>query len=205
MLIQNDTEKLILSYTKDWSRLQNTGHKFYYEIRERFNQENRPEDLFFLSRTCVNGLIRFNKKGEFNNSYHHTRRGINPNRIAKIVNDWSNTVSEVEFLCLDYRDVTKNATKSDFIYFDPPYFNTQGRYYGKIDYPDFIANLDNLNKEKIKYALSFDGMRGNKVYLKDIPKNLFRQHHLLESGNSSFKKVMDGENQEVLESVYLNF
>ena len=41
--------------------------------------------LMFLSRTCVNGLIRFNDKGEFNNSLHYSRKGINPDTLETII------------------------------------------------------------------------------------------------------------------------
>ena len=40
-------------------------------------------------RTCVNGIVRFSKKGDFNNSFHLSRKGMLPPRFAKIVRDWS--------------------------------------------------------------------------------------------------------------------
>ena len=66
------TNPLALSqaYRYRWSRLQTEGYQVYYEIRDNFNQSQSPEDLLFLSRTCVNGLIRFNSNGKFNNSLH---------------------------------------------------------------------------------------------------------------------------------------
>jgi len=205
ILIQKNPEKLINSYTKNWLRLQNEGYQVYYEIRERFNKNNNPEDLFFLSRTCVNGLIRFNKEGKFNNSLHHTRKGIHPERVKKIILEWSKIIQKVTFMHADYRESTKTATSQDFIYLDPPYFNTKGRYYGRINYDEFISFLEDLNARKIKFILSYDGMRGNKNYLSDLPKHLYKRHLFLESGNSSFKKVMDKKCEVVKESVYLNW
>ena len=205
ILIQKDPNKLIISYKKNWMRLQKEGFKVYYEIRDRFNKNQNPDDLFFLSRTCVNGLIRFNKEGKFNNSLHHTRKGIHPERAEKIILDWSKAIQSVIFIKADYRETTKKATSKDFVYLDPPYFNTKGRYFGTINYDEFISYLDDLNKRNVKYILSYDGMRGNRSYLKDLPKRLFKRHILLESGNSSFKKVMDKKCEVVKESVYLNF
>lgn len=205
ILIQKNPNKLINSYRGDWLRLQNEGYEIYYEIRDRFNKTPNPEDLFFLSRTCVNGLIRFNKDGKFNNSLHHTRRGVHPDKAEEIILKWSDVINNVEFIHADYKESTKTATCEDFVYLDPPYFNTKGRYFGKIDYEEFIYFIEDLNERKIKFILSYDGMRGNSNYLKDLPKHLYKRHLLLESGNSPFRKVMCKKYEMVKESVYLNF
>lgn len=63
-VIQKEPDALISHYDYHWHLLQEKGHTIFYEVRDRFNKEQNPCDFFFLSRTCVNGLIRFNKKGE---------------------------------------------------------------------------------------------------------------------------------------------
>ena len=204
-VIKDNPSFLIKEYRKSWERLQKEGYQVYYEIRDRFNKDQKPEDLFFLSRTCVNGLIRFNKKGKFNSSLHHNRKGIHPDRAEKIILDWSEKVKDVKFIYGDYRNTTKNAKSGDFIYLDPPYYHTKGRYFGIIDYEEFIKYLEDLNKRGIKFALSYDGMRGDKIYLKNLPKHLYKRHVFLNSGNSPFRKVMDKTSEQVKESVYLNF
>ena len=65
--------------------------------------------------------------------------------------------------------------------------------------------LEILNSRDIKFALSFDGLRGSKEFFVDIPRNLFKRHLLIEAGNSPFKKVMDREVEPVKESLYLSF
>ncbi|MBP1764197.1 MAG: hypothetical protein H6Q65_1255 [Firmicutes bacterium] len=204
-IIKLKPESLSLSYHEAWHRLQKAGHQVYYEIRDHFNQTQSPYDLFFLSRTCVNGLIRFNKNGEFNNSLHHTRKGIHPLTLNKILLDWSARMKNIEFRTGDYRATTMDITKHDFIYLDPPYFNTKGRYYGTIDYEEFLSYLEALNSKGIKYALSFDGIREETDYTIDLPKELYKKHIMLEAGNSSFKKVMDKRTEKVCESLYLNW
>ena len=204
-MVQNSPQELINFYSEEWNRLQRDGYEVYYDIRSRFNKEKSPLDLLFLSRTCVNGLIRFNAEGEFNNSFHHTRKGIDPKRFEKIVCEWNVRVKNVDFVCGDYRETTQTATKNDIIYLDPPYENTKGRYYGTIDYDEFYKYLDDLNKKGIRYVLSFDGSRGDKEYETGIPKELYVKKFLLASGNSSFKKVMDKSNEQVYEALYLNW
>ena len=41
--------------------------------------------------------------------------------------------------------------------------------------------------------------------LQSIPEDLYERHILIESGNSSFKKVMDKSKEKVLESLYLSW
>lgn len=204
-MVKNKPQEVIKYYSYEWTRLQKDGCEVYYDIRSRFNEEKSPLDLLFLSRTCVNGLIRFNADGEFNNSFHHTRKGINPARFEKIVLDWNERISNVQFMCGDYRETTITATRDDIIYLDPPYENTKGRYYGTIDYAEFYNYLDNLNQRGIRYVLSFDGIRGDKEYKTGIPNELYVKKFLLPSGNSSFKKVMDKSNEQVYEALYLNW
>jgi len=198
-------EELAESYSVRWNRLQEEGYMTFYEIRSRFNAEPNAEDLLFLSRTCVNGLIRFNKNGDFNNALHHTRKGINPETLRLILLEWSGRIQGTTFINGDYRETTEPITKNDFIYLDPPYFNTRARYYGAIDYESFLEFLAQLNSKGVRYALSFDGSRGEKSYMVDLPKELYKQHLLIQSGNASFRKVMDRETEMVTESLYLNF
>lgn len=203
--IKNTPTELSKAYRIRWHRLQTEGHQAYYAIREEFNQRQAPEDLLFLSRTCVNGLIRFNANGEFNNSLHHTRPGIAPDSLQKIILDWSQHLQGAEFVAADYTITTETAQKGDLIYLDPPYFHTKGRYYGTIDFEAFLTYLEQLNSKGVKYMLSFDGMRGETDFTVELPKELYKRHEFIPSGNSSFKKVMDKENIQVLESLYLNW
>jgi len=205
--IKNSPDELADAYEIRWKRLQTEGYTAFYDIRDDFNQNRKPEDLLFLSRTCVNGLIRFNKNGDFNNALHHTRPGIHPDTLRAIILDWSSHIQNTVFFADDYKSNTANAKEGDFIYLDPPYFHTVGRYYGtrSIDFDEFIDFLTELNERGIKYALSFDGTRGSKSYMVDLPKHLYKRHELIPSGNSSFKKVMDKENLKVYESLYMNY
>lgn len=203
--IKKAPDKLADEYEMRWKRLQEEGYTAYYEIRDDFNREKSPYDLMFLSRTCVNGLIRFNDKGEFNNSLHHSRPGINPETLRKIILDWSEHIQGTTFVAKDYASTTEKAKPGDIVYLDPPYFHTKGRYFGTIDYDRFLEYLYDLNERGIKYMLSFDGKRGDEDYTVDLPKELYKRHILIPSGNSTFRKVIDKETEKVFESLYLNY
>ena len=203
--IRDNPEELALGYEVRWTRLQQEGYTAYYEIRDDFNRGKSPYDLLFLSRTCVNGLIRFNDKGEFNNSLHYSRPGIKPDSLREIIMDWSEHIQGAVFMADDYSSTTAGAKAGDIVYLDPPYFHTKGRYFGTIDHERFLEYLEDLNTRGIKYLLSFDGTRGSEDYTVDLPKELYKRHEFIPSGNSTFKKVIDKETEKVLESLYLNF
>ncbi|CAB1254141.1 Site-specific DNA-methyltransferase (adenine-specific) [Ruminococcaceae bacterium BL-6] len=203
--IKNEPEKLAEAYRERWNRLQEEGYTAYYAIRDDYNSNHDPKDLLFLSRTCVNGLIRFNSNGDFNNSLHHTRKGIQPERLRSIILDWSSHIQGADFFAQDYLITTETAKKGDLIYLDPPYFHTKGRYYGTINFESFLKYLEDLNCRGIKYILSFDGKRGDSDYTVMLPEGLYKRHEYIASGNSSFKKVMDKKNMQVYESLYLNW
>ena len=203
--VKKNPTKLVKEYSSRWNRLQDEGFDTFYSIRADFNRKQNPYDLLFLSRTCVNGLIRFNRKGEFNNALHLTRKGIDPKNLEKIILQWSTLIQNYTFIHGDYSKTTKRITAGDFVYLDPPYFNTSGMYYGKIIHEDFIDYLEELTSKNIKFALSFDGQRGTKKYSGGIPKKLYKRRLLIPSGHSPFKKVMDKQLESVKESLYLNF
>lgn len=203
--IKDNPKKVITSYKKNWDSLQEEGHTFFYSVRDKFNKKQSPLDFLFLTRTCVNGLIRYNQKGEFNNSLHHTRKGINPSSLERIILSWSNIIKPYKFFNQSYELTTKNAKVGDFVYLDPPYFNTGSQYFGSIDFDKFICYLEELNKKGIKYALSYDGKRGEESFVINLPKHLYKRHIMLHSGNSAFGKVQNKKVEKVYESLYLNY
>jgi len=193
-------------YERRWNRLQNEGYTAYYDIRDSFNATRNPHDLLFLSRTCVNGLIRFNKKGEFNNSLHHTRPGIAPGRLRKVIYQWGHAIQGVEFLAADYRQTLASVGVGDVVFLDPPYGGTRGRYLPScFNVNQFYDELQMLNTVGVKWILTFDGRAGKRSYTTSIPPELYKVRFALATGNSPFTKLMRTSIDAVIESVYLNF
>ena len=204
-MIKNNYEFLINSYKNMWEELntdENLERKkeYYYSVRERFNKFRQPEDFLFISRTTTNGLIRYNQKGEFNNSFHITRKGINPETLNKIIKQWSDKLNEynVQFIHSDYNEI--QTQENDFIYLDPPYAGTKGIYYGTIDYEKL---WEWLRQQNCRYILSFDGTCGKEDRTYEVPNDLYNNHVYLENGNSSFKKLRYEKIEKVKESLYL--
>lgn len=99
--------------------------QYYFQLRDARNKLQSANDveiaarLIALNKTCFNGLYRVNKKREFN-----VPPGKYKNPLicdSGNLENVSNALARATILADDYRDVTENAQKGDFIYLDPPY------------------------------------------------------------------------------------
>ncbi|MHB8240419.1 MAG: DNA adenine methylase [Solirubrobacteraceae bacterium] len=206
LAIRDSPGQVAVGYESRWEQLQAVGHTAFYDIRRRFNATRDPLDLLFLSRTCVNGLIRFNAKGEFNNSLHHTRPGIAPSRLSRIIFTWSEWLRDVTFASADFRETLEAAQAGDFVFLDPPYAASKGRYHkADFDVTELFAELDRLNTVGARWMLTFDGSAGSRSYSHGVPPDLYKHTFSIPTGNSPFPRLQDARLDAVRESVFLNF
>lgn len=203
--IKNKPMSLINDYEYMWNELNADDDlarkkEYFYKVRKRFNENHYTEDFLFISRTTTNGLIRYNQKGEFNNSFHVTRCGIKPNTFKGILLEWSKLLNSnnIIFKHCNYNEIITN--ENDFIYLDPPYAGTKGMYYGTINYLELWEWLRN---QSCKYALSFDGTCGEEDRTFAVPNDIYNQHEYIFSGCSSFKRLKEQTTEYVKESLYL--
>lgn len=204
--IKSNPELVISEYEVRWNRLQTEGFQVYYEVRDVFNKTKNPLDFLFLTRTCLNGMIRYNSAGEFNNSLHLTRPGIAPQRFGAIVNQWNRYIKKFDFLNVDYRECLADVKKGDFVFLDPPYGGTKSRYtQTPFSLDEFYQVLDCLNSKDVNWMLTFDGSSGDRNYSYAPPKELYMETFKVKTGKSAFRKVIDKVQEDILESVYLNY
>ena len=108
---------------------------YYYRVRERFNQMGNALDFLFLNRSCFNGLMRFNRKGEFNVPFCRKPDRFRPAYVTKIVNQVNGLHKimrgkEWEFRIGDWRYCLQEHLQDwDFVYLDPPYIGRHTDYY----------------------------------------------------------------------------
>ena len=205
-LIQNDYKSVVSHYELLWNELNKDSDferkKLYFaEIRKRLNEKHDPKDFMFIMRTTTNGMPRYNSDGEFNNSFHVTRNGIEPFRLEKILKEWNDTLNNhnVEFINASYDEFCPN--ENDFCYYDPPYANTKGMYFGAIDNGKFFSFLSDL---KCPYCFSFDGFCEDEDSTYDVPKSVYDEHIYLKNGNSSFRRVIGNKTDKIIyESLYI--
>lgn len=204
-IVQAEPDRVVADYSRKWAALQERLPSYFYEVRDRFNQEGDPLDLNFLMRTCVNGIVRFNDEGHFNNSFHLSRKGMEPSRFGSVVAQWSKRLKGVQFVAQDYEATLDDAREGDFAYLDPPYAGTKQRYAADFCPGRLWEVLERLNSRGVRWALSFDGSRGQKVYLQELPRELYVRHVSIASGHSPVGRVLNGPIEMVHESLYLNY
>ena len=204
-LVQTSPDDLTSNYDEQWRLLQRNLPDYFYEVRSRFNTTQDPRDLNLLLRTCVNGIVRFNDAGQFNNSFHLSRPGMNPRLFRSNVLKWHDRLKEVVFRVCDYQVALEEAVTGDFAYLDPPYAGTKQRYQQETDFQRLLLTLERLNERGVLWALSFDGLRGDTDLSQPVPPELYKRATLVKSGNSPVHKVLNGPIEVVQETLYLSF
>lgn len=226
-LVQEDPEQLIRDYEVRWMCLQeelvelrarssqspNTRSRsrarkpeFYYQCRDEFNASQCPLAFNFLLRTCVNGIVRFNAKGEFNNSFHLSRDGMHPSRFSNNVWAWHQRLTGTKIFCSHYSDLLETCQQGDFVYLDPPYLGCSNRYKSPIDKNEFFGTLEDLSSRGIKWMVSLDGYSDHKSYdVEMIPQGLYAFHQYLSNGRGLTNAVLNSKEGSVYESVYTNY
>lgn len=144
---------------KEGKTLISEGEKHYYHIRERFNSLKNPLDFLFLSRSCFNGMVRFNKKGQFNVPFCHKPNRFSKSYITKIINQiryvhQANRIFDWEFVCQEFENTILKATKYDVIYCDPPYYGRHVDYFDTWSEKDEKKLYSLLNTTDAKFILS---------------------------------------------------
>lgn len=164
---------------KEGALLQKKGEDHYYEVRERFNKNPSPLDMLFLNRACFNGVMRFNRKGEFNVPFGHKPERFAKAYITKIANQIkyvSQAVSQYDwkFVCSDFKTTITSASQSDFIYCDPPYAGRHVDYFNSWSEKDEQELYELLKAAPAKFILS------------TWHSNQYRKNEALEKYSSEF-------------------
>ena len=110
------------------------GYAYYREVKNRFNRDHSSFDFIFLSRAGFNGMMRFNKRGEWNIPFCQKPNRFAPAYVSKICNQIAAAEriikkGEWEFINQNFIDTINRAEAGDIIYCDPPYFGRYVDYY----------------------------------------------------------------------------
>lgn len=139
--------------------LSRCGQDYYYQVRERFNETHEPLDFLFLNRSCFNGMIRFNRKGDFNVPFGHKPQRFSKGYITKVVNqvDYVHVMSRHanwSFVCQDFRETLKDISDDDFVYCDPPYVGRHVDYFDSWDEKNEQYLFEILRQSPCRFILS---------------------------------------------------
>lgn len=172
----------------------------YERVKARFNRSHNAEDLFFLSRSCYAGIIRFRKDG-----YMSTPIGphqpVSPASVEKRINVWRERTKGTDFRCQDFAETMKLAKAGDLIYCDPPYTDTQAILYGAqvFSLNRLYSEIADAKTRGAFVALSIDGKKrsGRKEIDVGIPDGLFETERQVNCGRSMLRRLqMEGHTLE---------
>ena len=84
------TQYTMRAYLESESRLlaqaDDDGYAHFRLVRDRFNREHSPYDFIFLSRAGFNGMMRFNRHGDWNIPFCKKPDRFAPAYVTKICN-----------------------------------------------------------------------------------------------------------------------
>lgn len=145
--------------TMEGEKLLSSEGMYYYEVRERFNSNGDPLDFLFLSRSCFNGMMRFNGKGGFNVPFCRKPNRFAQALITKIANQVDNIsqiieYSNYEFRVQDFKKTLNEIQPADLVYSDPPYIGRHVDYFDSWAEDDEVTLNKGLNESGAKFILS---------------------------------------------------
>lgn len=180
------------------------GEKHYYYLRDRFNAEGSSFDFLFLSRSCFNGMMRFNKKGGFNVPFCRKPERFRQALITKIVNqvEWAASVickSDWEFKVQRWQDTVSECLENDIIYCDPPYVGRHTDYFNSFTDKEADELAETLKSSGNEFA--FSNWLENKYRRNDYVYNHFSEYEWRQISHFYYvgaSESLRNEMQEVL-------
>ena len=206
--IINRPEWLGSRYTCLWNAQLGQERTYFDIIRDRFNAQHEPADFLYLLARCVKAAIRYNAKGEFNNTPDNRRKGARPSEMHRRISCTSSLLrGRTRLTSWDYKEVLNDCTEDDLVYMDPPYQGVCGqrdqRYLPLFDHSEFCDDLSELNSRNIMFALSYDGRTGGRAYGEPLPESLQLTRLEVPAGRSTQATLL-GRSELTYESLYLS-
>ncbi|MEW6773446.1 MAG: Dam family site-specific DNA-(adenine-N6)-methyltransferase [Bacteroidota bacterium] len=184
------------------------GEDYYYKVRERFNNNHDPLDFLFLNRSCFNGMIRFNSKGDFNVPFCRKPNRFSKAYITKIVNQIENIQEIIKhkkysFVCQSFDETIKQATKDDLIYCDPPYIGRHVDYFDSWNEKQEFLLHKMLTESGSKFILST--WHSNKYRKNEYLNTLWTNFHISTIEHFYHLGGKEDNRNPILEAVITNF
>lgn len=191
----------------------------YLKLRELYNKEKNPLDLFVLAAFSFNHQIRFNNSHEFNNPFGKDRSCFNEHMKKNLVDfldalELKNTdFNSKNFDEFDFSSLSEN----DFVYSDPPYLITTGTYndgrrgftgWNETEERKLLQILDDLNSRKISFALSnvLEHKGKENLILKNwIEKNKYCVSYISKNYANSNYHTLDRNRKSTVEVLITNY
>jgi DNA adenine methylase len=142
-------------------------HKIEHSLEKfKFHSKNfdygypveRASSFLYLNRVGFNGIYRLNSKGDFDSGLGHSGLVISPDIIDEVTLRACSEILKNEDTTLDAHPYTEiKPQMNDFVFLDPPYFDTPNRYYNIVwtrkDHLKFSFFVRELDKKGVKFML----------------------------------------------------
>lgn len=207
-MIVNQPDTIADQYEEIWNGRMPDSIEHYNAIRSEFNFDHAPGKLLYLLARCVKSAVRYNSRGEFNQSPDKRRHGKNPNTMRKEISEISGLLrGRTEITSTDYTEVFEKADSGQLLYLDPPYQGVRlardTRYLDRINHNTFVNELSKLNEKGVPFILSYDGRTESKTYGGKLPERLKLKRIETSAGRSSQATLL-GKSLVTYESIYLS-
>lgn len=141
------------------SILEKRGGDYYLELRDEFNCNGDPLFFLFLNRADFNGMIRFNRNGQFNVPFCQKPNRFTKAYVTKICNQVANITKIMKdkdwvFTCQPWQDTFAKASSNDYFYLDPPYIGRDTSYVGEWPESEAIQLSEFAHKTSANVCLS---------------------------------------------------
>lgn len=189
-------------------KLLDKGGDYYYEVRKRFNESPNSLDFLFITRSCFNGMMRFNKKGGFNVPFCKKPQRFSKSYITKIVNevhwletkiknnDWSFYISDFKFILDKYKN------NPDVIYYlDAPYVLRHSDYFNGWAEKEEMELYEGLLIQKGQFILST--WHGNDYRKNPFIETIWNNFELLQKNHTYHVGAKVENRNEIIETLVI--
>ena len=170
----------------------------YLQLRTRFNVSKNYIDFFILVCSCTNNMMRFNQKGEFNQTWG--KRTFNKSIEGKLRNYHTRLYKKNNIFFSNRNFIDCPVFKGDFVYLDPPYTDQGAGYnaYWSRNMDNILYDyIDELNSKQVTFMLSNVAEHKGKInpYLDRLKKYRiihipFDYNKVSRSGASNTKEII---------------
>ncbi len=181
----------------------------FNKLRNYYNEENNCPIVFYtMICYAFNYQIRFNQNGKYNMPFGKAKSSFNPTLRQKFI-DFVEVLhrKNCTFCNLTFNEFDfSNLGSDDFVYCDPPYFNSVAAYNEQGGWTEehehtLLNILDRLNEMGIRFALSNNLKYKNPLL--DEWKDKYNVHYLNGNySNCNYQKKDKSKDIEVLITNY---
>lgn len=216
MFLTDDNVRKLMIALSDYEMHHSANpEQYYYSIR---NMDSNPEfrninddrlyatRLIYLNKACFNGLYRTNSRGQFNVPFGKKSvvKLYDRNNFLNISQYFMNSNAVIENI--DYAKSVQKAKKEDFVYFDPPYDNSEekhlfttynGNSFGKQEQIRLFETFKELSNKGVYCMLS----NSNTEFIRNLYKD-YNIHEVYARRNINSKGGGRGKVSELIITNY---